>query len=260
MHYDHAGNIAAFPKARLHLQEKWRIARVAACATRRCAALRGSGRGPGRRAAACRPAGVPRRRCRDRARRQPAPDRRAHGRPAGGARRDREAGWCWPAMPRITGTTCAPAGRFPSCSTWAGCWTAIAASRNWRTGRSTSFRHDPAVLARFPPVRGADGIVALHRHPLDTYAERKSPRAAAGLSRFRWRMDLGANSDESNSRGDRGHGSQGPDGAGAHPGTCAFTAGSKPPGHRGVRTGRLRSGVHPPASPTICSSIPWLRR
>ena len=39
MHYDHAGNIAAFPKARLHLQErKWRIARVAACATRRCAA------------------------------------------------------------------------------------------------------------------------------------------------------------------------------------------------------------------------------
>ena len=55
-------------------------------------------------------------------------------------------------------------------------------------------------------------------------------------------MDLGANSDESNSRGDRGHGSQGPDGAGAHPGTCAFTAGSKPPGHRGVRTGRLRSG------------------
>ena len=64
--------------------------------------------------------------------------------------------------------------------------------------------HDPAVLARFPPVRGADGIVALHRHPLDTYAG--ASRHGRRPARFRWRMDLGANSDESNSRGDRGHG------------------------------------------------------
>lgn len=40
--------------------------------------------------------------------------------------------------------------------------------------------HDPAVLARFPPVRGADGIVALHRHPLDTYAERSQVATGGG--------------------------------------------------------------------------------
>ena len=40
--------------------------------------------------------------------------------------------------------------------------------------------HDPAVLARFPPVRGADGIVALHRHPLDTYAERSQIATGGG--------------------------------------------------------------------------------
>ena len=183
MHYDHAGNIAAFPKARLHLQEK----EMAYC-TGRCmchAAMRSSFE------------------ARDVAQAverlhagqlvfhdgdaEIAPGVSLHliGGHTAGLQVVRvateRAGWCWPAMPRITGTTCAPAGRFPSCSTWAGCWTAIAASRNWRTGRSTSFPGMTGGWRAFRPCAARTGSWRCTGIPSTPRGARKSPRAAAGL-------------------------------------------------------------------------------
>ena len=167
MHYDHAGNIAAFPKARLHLQEK----EMAYC-TGRCmchAAMRSPFE------------------ARDVAQAverlhagqlvfhdgdaEIAPGVSLHliGGHTAGLQVVRvateRAGWCWPAMPRITGTTCAPAGRFPIVLD--GPDAGRPSPHRGTGGRAGAHhsRHDPAVLARFPPVRGADGIVALHRHP-----------------------------------------------------------------------------------------------
>ena len=173
MHYDHAGNIAAFPKARLAGKGNGVLHGSLHVPRGDAQPLRGSGRGPGRRAAACRPAGVPRRRCRDRARRQPAPDRRAQ-RGLQVVRVATERGWLVRQRCRaLLGQPARPPAVSPSCSTWAGCWTAIAASRNWRTGRSTSFPGMTRRCCAFRPCAARTDRGAAPAS-LDTYAERAS--------------------------------------------------------------------------------------